>query len=161
MSYLQTAIANAAIADAAWSHEVAERFPRLANARYLPEGKGEAGSLLRALHDWRTACNAEMHKAFELVRKPAGDLADATHKLFSAYDQLADGNRVSSAAEFKAYCDRYDLDHASMMQEARQRLAYLDTEGAARRDLNAAIRNHREAGARASLRASLAARRGA
>lgn len=56
---LPAVIAASWEADAAWSAELSRVFGRRAcEARYLPEGRGEAGSILRCLSDRREAATA-------------------------------------------------------------------------------------------------------
>ena len=61
-AYKQAA-AQAHIADEAWADELRRVHPRLVNARYLPEGKGEPGTLLAALYAFRMASLAAFHDA--------------------------------------------------------------------------------------------------
>jgi len=66
---VRDAIAQAYVAEAAWMDELRRVHPRLANARYLPEGKGEPGTLLAALHAFHRAASDGMHQAFEAARE--------------------------------------------------------------------------------------------
>lgn len=50
------------------------------------------------------------------------NLAKTTAQLIRAYDQLADGNRVTSAEEFHAYGKRWNVDTHAMVDKARAEL---------------------------------------
>lgn len=65
---LREAIAQSYAAEAAWVDELNRVHPRLVNARYLPEGRGEPGSLLAALHVFKRQCDDAAHKAWEATR---------------------------------------------------------------------------------------------
>lgn len=65
---VRQAIAQARAAEAAWLDELQQVHPRLVNARYLPEGKGEPGTLLAALHTFHLEARDAMHAAFVAAR---------------------------------------------------------------------------------------------
>ena len=48
------------------------------------------------------------------------ELTRTTRKLVAAYDRLLASHRVSNAAEFKLYCDTYEVDHDAVMEIARE-----------------------------------------
>lgn len=66
---LREAAAQAHIADRAWSDELRRVCPGNVNARYLPEGKGEPGTLLAALHAFHRGASDAMHRAFSAARE--------------------------------------------------------------------------------------------
>jgi hypothetical protein len=66
---LREAIAQAYAAEAAWIDELNAAHPRLVNARYLPEGKGEPGTLLAALYAFHRDASDAMHAAFAAARE--------------------------------------------------------------------------------------------
>ena len=66
---VREAIAQAYVAEAAWIDELGRIHPRLVNARYLPEGKGEPGTLLAALYSFHRDASDAMHAAFAAARQ--------------------------------------------------------------------------------------------
>lgn len=70
MTDLNSAIAQAMTAESAWEHELAACFGRDAcNARYLPAGRGEPGTLLAALYAFHRQASEAMHRAFVAARE--------------------------------------------------------------------------------------------
>ena len=67
-------------------------------------------------------------------RKPttAQAIAATTAKLHTAYDQLADGNRVTSTAEFHAYGTRWNVDTNKLVDDTTARLEQVKTDAIAR-----------------------------
>lgn len=64
------AIAQAQIADDAWTHELETVFGSDAcNARYQPRGRGEPGTLLAALHAFYRDASRAMENAMAARRK--------------------------------------------------------------------------------------------
>lgn len=62
---LHNVISAAFAADAAWQAELTRMFgSRACEARYLPEGRGDAGSVLRELSDARDAATVEYHRSW-------------------------------------------------------------------------------------------------
>lgn len=67
------------------------------------------------------------------LRRTIKATSAATAALMCAYDQLEAGNRVSSAAEFKAYGERFGVDTDRLMSDARNDLQARSDERAARK----------------------------
>jgi hypothetical protein len=66
---LRQAIAQAYAAEAAWMDELRRVHPKLVNARYLPAGRGEPGTLLAALYAFHRQASEAMHCAFVAARE--------------------------------------------------------------------------------------------
>ena len=63
---------------------------------------------------------------------------EATAKLNAAYDQLADGNRVRTVAEFHAYGSRWGVDTHTLVGAANAKLDQVRADAIARRARRAA-----------------------
>jgi len=51
------------------------------------------------------------------------ELDRVTNDLLAAYDRLIAAERVSNGAEFRIYCERFNLNYEGMMAAARKRVA--------------------------------------
>lgn len=67
-----------------------------------------------------------------LTRRTVKKVNVTTAALFTAYDQLADGNRVETLEQFHAYGRRWNVDTVTMVDDARDAVAKRFAEQSAR-----------------------------